>query len=222
MLAKKRKLEKEEILRISKSNNTILQRKMPLKTKDLRSFTIPYTIGEIYFDRVLCDLGASINLMPYSIFKKSGLDELKPTGVTLQLVDRSIIQPMVVVEDVLVKVNKFIFPGRICRLDMEDDMEIPIIQGRPFLATRKAKISVHIGKLTLNINDEKVIVSTFGPEEFVCSMHTCFWVNHVHKPTDSDQLRIYEFGENIHDMHQLTFMNICWKIVMSICLMVLI
>ncbi|KAL0285914.1 UNVERIFIED_CONTAM: Retrovirus-related Pol polyprotein from transposon.6 [Sesamum radiatum] len=129
--------------------------------KDPGSFYIPCTIGEINFGKVLCDLGASINLMPYSIFAKHGMHELTPTIVTLQLVDTSIKYPRGIVEDVLVKVGKFVIPVDFVVLDMEVDANTPLILGRPFLATGNALIDVQIDQLTLRINDEKVVFNVF-------------------------------------------------------------
>ena len=119
--------------------------------KDLRSFTIPCKIGNSIFERALCDLGASINLLPLSIFRRLGLGKARPTNMTLQLVDRSLKQLRGVIEDVLVKVDKFIFPADFIVLDMEKDMEIPIILGRPFLATGRVMIDVQRGELELRV-----------------------------------------------------------------------
>ncbi|XP_022889199.1 uncharacterized protein LOC111404654 [Olea europaea var. sylvestris] len=91
------------------------------KKKDPGSFTIPCTIGSSSFDKALCDLGASINLMPLSVFKKLGLGKVKLTIVTLQLANRSLTYPQGIIEDVIVKVNKFIFPANFVVLDMEED-----------------------------------------------------------------------------------------------------
>ncbi|XP_022897613.1 uncharacterized protein LOC111411302 [Olea europaea var. sylvestris] len=112
------------------------------KRKDLGSFTIPCTIGSSSFEKALCDLRASINLMPLSVFKKLGLGEVEPITVTLQLADKSLTYPRGIIEDVLVKVDKFIFPADFMVLDMEEDQEIPLILGRPFLATGRALIDV--------------------------------------------------------------------------------
>ena len=89
--------------------------------------------------------------MPLSIFRRLGLGEAKPTRVTLQMADRSIKHPRGVIEDVLVKVDKFIFPADFVVLDMEEDRDIPIILGRPFLATGKALIDVQKGELRLRV-----------------------------------------------------------------------
>ena len=76
------------------------------------------------FEKALCDLGASINLMPFSIFRKLGLGEARPTTVTLQLAYRSLKHPRGVIEDVLVKVYKFIFPADFIVLDIEEDKDV--------------------------------------------------------------------------------------------------
>ncbi|KAL5563299.1 hypothetical protein UlMin_033046 [Ulmus minor] len=135
VLSNKRRLEANEKVMLTEECSAILQRKLPPKLKDPGSFTIPCTIDDFNFDKVLCDLGASINLMPLSIFRKLGLGEVKPTTVSLQLADRSIKHPRGIIEDVLVKVDKFIFPADFIVLDMEEDQEILLILGRPFLAT---------------------------------------------------------------------------------------
>ncbi|XP_031271281.1 uncharacterized protein LOC116129694 [Pistacia vera] len=130
----KRKLEEDETVMLTEECSAIIQKKLPPKLKDIWSFTIPCVIGDVQFDRVLCDLGASINLMPLSVFKKLGIGEVNPTMVSLQLADRSIKHPWGIVEDVLVKVDKFILPTDFVVLDMKEDKEIPLIFGRPFLA----------------------------------------------------------------------------------------
>ena len=93
ILSQKRRLEDFKIVNLTKECSSILQRKLPQKLKDPSSFTIPGTIGNAIFERALCDLGASINLMPLSIFKRLGLGEARPTTVTLQLADRSLKHP---------------------------------------------------------------------------------------------------------------------------------
>lgn len=113
----------------------LVQGKLPPKLKDPGSFTIPCNIGETFWGKALCDLGASINLMPLSIFKKLGIGEVRPTTITLQLADRSICYPKGKIEDVLVRVDKFIFPADFIIMDFDADEETPILLGRPFLAT---------------------------------------------------------------------------------------
>ena len=100
-LSKKRRLEEYETIALTEECSAIIQKKLPHKLKDSGSFTIPCTIGNAVFERALCDLGSSINLMPLSIFKRLGPEEAKPTIVTLQLADRSLKHPRGIIEDVL-------------------------------------------------------------------------------------------------------------------------
>ncbi|XP_010248094.1 PREDICTED: uncharacterized protein LOC104591021 [Nelumbo nucifera] len=149
------------MVKLNEECSAILQNKLPPKLKDPRSFSIPCTIRDIEFEKALCDLGASINLMPYSIFEKLGLHELTPTTITLQLADRSIKYPSGIVEDVLVKVGNFIIPTDFIVLDIEEYRTMPLILGRPFLATGNALIDVQKGLLTLRINGEEVVFNVF-------------------------------------------------------------
>ncbi|XP_074327699.1 uncharacterized protein LOC141665610 [Apium graveolens] len=142
ILSRKRRLEEFEIVSLTEECSAILQKKLPPKHKDPGSFTIPYTIGTQYFGKSLCNLGASINLFPLSIFMKLGVGEVKPTSVRLQLADRYLAYPRSIVEDVLVKVDKFIFPTDFIVLDMEEDSDISLLLGRPFLATERTLIDV--------------------------------------------------------------------------------
>ena len=121
ILSKKRSLLNFETVNLTEECSAILQRKLPQKLKDPSSFTIPCTIRNSIFERALRDLGASINLMPLSIFKRLGLGEARPITVTLQLANRSLKHPRGEVEDVLVKVDKFIIPADFIVLDMEED-----------------------------------------------------------------------------------------------------
>nr|XP_016491755.1 PREDICTED: uncharacterized protein LOC107811359 [Nicotiana tabacum] len=102
---------------------------LPQKLKDPGNFTIPVRIGNIDVERALCDLGASINLMSLSLFKKLGLGAPRPTTMMLQLADKSIACPEGVIEDVLLQIEKFIFPADFIILDYEADEQVPIILG---------------------------------------------------------------------------------------------
>ncbi|XP_074336768.1 uncharacterized protein LOC141673939 [Apium graveolens] len=135
ILSQKLKLEELETVALTEECSTVLEHKLPPKLKDPGSSLIPCTIGKLFFDKCLCDLGASINLMPLSIFMQLGLPNPKPTNISLQLADRSITYPRGIVENVLVKVDKLIFTADFVILDFKEDKRIPIILGRPFLAT---------------------------------------------------------------------------------------
>ncbi|XP_075515718.1 uncharacterized protein LOC142550529 [Primulina tabacum] len=177
ILSNKRKLVDFETMKLSEECSAILQNKLPPKAKDPGSFSIPCTIGNSFFGKALCDLGTSINLMPYSCFGNLGIGEVKSTTISLQLADRSIKYPRGVVEDVLVKVDKFIFPLDFVVLDMEEDLEIPLILGRLFLATRKALIDVHKGELVLRLNDESVVLNVFQSIKYPNDTSDCFRID---------------------------------------------
>ena len=137
--------------------SAIIQSKTPVKYKDLGSPTISVNIGGTCIDKALLDLGASVNLLPYSVYKQLGLGELKPTNITLSLVDRSVKIPKGIVED------KFYYPVDFVVLDIEPiasgPNHVPIILGRPFLVTANAIINCRngvmqltFGNLTLELN----------------------------------------------------------------------
>ena len=111
---------------------------------------------QLYHKEALCDSSASINLMPLSVEQRLSLGELTPTIITLQMVDRPMAQPEGVLEDVLVKVGKFIFPVDFVVIKMEENTQVPLLLGRPFLATGAALIDVQKGELTLRLGDEAV------------------------------------------------------------------
>ena len=142
ILSKKRKITEDGIVNLTATCSAVIKRGLPEKMKDPGSFTIPYTIGEFEFQKALCDSGASINLMPYSIAKKLSLGEITPTTVTLQMADRTLAKHEGIIEDVLVKVGKFVFPADFIILDMEEDSQIPLLLGWPFLATGAALIDI--------------------------------------------------------------------------------
>ena len=110
ILSKKINIAEEGIVNLTATCSAIIQQKLPVKIKDPGSFTIPCSIGKYEFKKSLCDSGASINLMPLSVGQRLSLRELTPTTITSQMADRSMAQPKGILEDVFVKVGKFIFP----------------------------------------------------------------------------------------------------------------
>ncbi|GKF47532.1 DNA-directed DNA polymerase, partial [Tanacetum coccineum] len=121
------------------------------------SFTIPCDIGHLHISNALTDLGVSISLMSYTMYDKLSLGEPKPTRMSLELADRSIQYPRGIIENVLIKVDKFVLPIDFVILDMPEDSRVPIILGRPFLATSRAMIDVFNKKITLRVGDDEVI-----------------------------------------------------------------
>ena len=109
ILSKQRKLAEEGIVNLTTTCSAVIQNSLPEKMQDLGSFTIPFKIGHDDMGKTLCDFGASINLMSLSVAKRLSLGELIPTSMTLKMADRTLDHPEGILEDVLIKVGKFIF-----------------------------------------------------------------------------------------------------------------
>ena len=158
--------------------SVIIQSKNPVKYKDPGSPTISVDISGTCVDKALLHLGASVNLLPYSVYKQLGLGELKPTNITLSLADRSVKIPKGIVEDVLVKVDKFYYPVDFVVLDTElianGPNRVPIILGRPFLATANAIINCRNGVMQLTFVNMTLELNIFH-------------LNHKHKPVKGDK-----------------------------------
>ncbi|GJY92373.1 reverse transcriptase domain-containing protein [Tanacetum coccineum] len=157
LLSNKTRLEEACTVTMNERCSAILLNKLPSKEKDHGSFIIPYDIGHLHINNSLADLGSSISLMPYTMYEKLGLGEPKPTRMSLELADRSIQYPRGIVENVLIKIDKFILPIDFVILDMRKDSTIQIILGRPFLATAWAMIDIFNKKITLRVGKEEVI-----------------------------------------------------------------
>ncbi|XP_016168505.1 uncharacterized protein LOC107611052 [Arachis ipaensis] len=145
LLCKKKTLRENETVVMTKEYSTIIQRNLPKKTKDPGNFQISCTIGNTLFEKALCNMGASINLMPLFIMKKLQIKEVKPTRIGLQMADKSTKYAHGVVENILVKVEKFFLLVDFMILDMEKDENASNILGRPFLAIRRVLIDVEKG-----------------------------------------------------------------------------
>ena len=161
ILANKKKLGEYETIALIEECSAILQKKLPPKLHDPCDFAIPFSIGNLVSGKAVYDLGASINLIPLSMFKRFKLRKVKPTTITLQLADITYKHPLDVIENVLVKVDKFIFQADFVILDMEEDDTVPIILGRPFLAMGKAQINVQEGELKLRVQGDEVMFHVF-------------------------------------------------------------
>ncbi|XP_042458213.1 uncharacterized protein LOC122042261 [Zingiber officinale] len=159
----KKKLKGNELISMGKNVSALFQ-PVPQKCEDSGVFTVPCEIGSSLVKDAMLDLGTSINMMPKSVFQTLGIGPLQPTGVVIQLADRSQTHPAGVIEDVLVKVRELIFPVDFYILDMEGDYmtsRSPLILGRPFLKTARTKIDVHVGTLSMEIGDTVVQFSIF-------------------------------------------------------------
>ncbi|XP_021756140.1 DNA damage-inducible protein 1-like [Chenopodium quinoa] len=156
MLSNKKRLEENATIALTAECSAILQNTLPKKLGDPGSYSISVKHGDIEINRALCDLGASVSLMPFSMCKKLQMGELKPTHISLELVDMSAKFPLGVFEDVPLRVGKFFIPCDFVVMEMEEDAHVPIILGRPFLATAGAIIDMKNGKITFEVGDEKI------------------------------------------------------------------
>nr|GEV43903.1 hypothetical protein [Tanacetum cinerariifolium] len=147
-------MDKQWMRQLSTSHS----KKIPLKERDLESFTIPCVIGKSGITKALAHLGASISLMPYPVFLRLDIGELKPTRMCIELANKSTQFPRRIAENVIVKVDKFVFPIDFVVLDMEENHKIPIILGRPFIATTHAMIDVFNKKISFEVGDETITI----------------------------------------------------------------
>ncbi|GKB25714.1 reverse transcriptase domain-containing protein [Tanacetum coccineum] len=155
-------MNKEKLLELAKiplneNCSAMLLKKLPEKLGDPGKFLIPCNFLGMDVCHALADLGASINLMPLSIWKKLSLTKLTPTWMTLELADRSITHPKGLAEDVYVKVGKFHFPTDFVVVDFEADPRVPLILGRSFLRTGRALIDVYGEEITLRVDNNAII-----------------------------------------------------------------
>ncbi|GJU74300.1 reverse transcriptase domain-containing protein [Tanacetum coccineum] len=154
-------MNKEKLLELAKiplneNCSAMLLKKLPEKLGDPGKFLIPCNFPGMDVCHALADLGASINLIPLSIWKKLSFLDLTPTRMTLELADRSITYPKGLAEDIFVKVGKFYFPTDFVVVDFEADPRVPLILGRSFLRTSRALIDVYGEEITLRVDNEAV------------------------------------------------------------------
>ena len=171
---------------MSENISAVFQKKLPPKCKDPGMFTIPCKIGNLKFDKALIDLGASINVMPSSIYHTLNLGPLKDTNVIIQLADRSNVYPEGVLEDILVQVDNLVFPADFYILDMDDERSsksIPLLLGRPFLKTAKTMIDVANGILTMEFDGEKIKFNIYLAMRYPSDIDSIYRINTIDSVT---------------------------------------
>ncbi|XP_050896393.1 uncharacterized protein LOC127103158 [Lathyrus oleraceus] len=172
----KRRTADTNLIILTETCSAILQgMKIPIKKKDRGAVNIPCTIGDRSFNKDLIDLGASVSLMSLSIYKKLGIGVVQDTRMTLQFVDHLIKKPYGIFEDVLVKIDMFVFPVDFIILEMLEDEEIPLILGRAFLETERCLINIEAGTMTLKVYDEELKIdvrNTMRYKDDICTSHT--------------------------------------------------
>ena len=176
----RKRIREKEVVQVSENVSAVLQRKLPPKCKDPGSFTIPCVIGHTKFEHAMLDLGASINVMPYSVYASMNLGELKKDGVVIQLADRSNAYPKGVLEDVFVQVDHLIFPADFYVLDMEETAHSPsppLLLGRPFMKTANTKIDVAKGAVTMQFGGDMINFKISESVEHINDVHSCCAIN---------------------------------------------
>nr|GEZ47148.1 reverse transcriptase domain-containing protein [Tanacetum cinerariifolium] len=158
LMSNKEKLQELANTPLNENCSAVILKKLPKKLEDPGKFLIPCDFSELKC-KALADLGASINLMPLSVWKKLGLPKLIPTRMTLELANRTICTLAGIARDVFIPVGKFRFPADFVIVDYESDPRVPLILGRPFLQTARALIDVHGEEMILRDGDERLTLN---------------------------------------------------------------
>ncbi|XP_070042584.1 uncharacterized protein [Nicotiana tomentosiformis] len=197
-VTKKRSMD-FEIIKVTHQVSVIVHSMAP-KLDDPGAFTILCTIESADFAKALCDLGTSINSMPYSIFKTLGIGKIRLTSMRLQMDDHTIKRPLALIENVLIRVDKFILPVDFVILDCEIDYEVSIIIGRPFLSTCKALCDFEAGELTFRVVDKQVIFHVCKSMHQPNSNEVCSFVDLVTDVIIDDTSATINVGDMLEDV----------------------
>ncbi|PNX96217.1 hypothetical protein L195_g019419 [Trifolium pratense] len=218
-IAIKEELSQQTPNQIQKNNldascSAIIQRTLPTKEKDSGRVTLPVTIGNVDVGKALIDLGSSINLIPLSVIKRIGGLDVTRTRMTLQLADKSIPRPSGMAEDVLVKVDKFMFPIDFVVMDIEEDVDVPLILGRPFMKTARMMIDIDDGVMKVRVQDEEVSFNLWEAMKHPNEKDMCFKLDateeaildvrkQAHKPSSLDPEKEEEVEEFLKQLDAL-------------------
>src|SRR3954463_2651923 len=164
-ISKKKQVGDELKVRIEKYGRISPEKRIPIKQKDPGSVAIPCTINNRTFMKVLIDSGASVSLMPLSIFKKLGIEKVSERGTELKFTDHTMKRSYGVAEDLLVEIDKFVFPVDFEIMDIPGDEETPIILGRPFLRTSRCNFDIEKGTLTLKSFEEEITLKVLNTKK---------------------------------------------------------
>ncbi|GJZ70903.1 zinc knuckle CX2CX4HX4C containing protein [Tanacetum coccineum] len=155
LVANKPLTMKNEDVRINHRCSALLLNQLPPKEKDPGSFILPCSIGRLEFNNAFADLGASISIMPFSMYKRLGIGKLETIKMDIELADNSKCIPKGIVRNLLIKIDKF--PMDFIILHVLEDFRMPVILGRPLLATAHAKVDFLKKSISLEVGNEKVI-----------------------------------------------------------------
>ncbi|GJW60310.1 reverse transcriptase domain-containing protein [Tanacetum coccineum] len=198
LISNKNKIEQISAIFLSNESSAIIQNKVPPKLEDPESFLILCNFNKTLSCNALSDLGASINLMPYSLYAKLSLENLKPTKMSVILADRSFQYPVGIAENMLIEVGKFTFPTDFVFLEMEEDSKVPLILGRPFLHTADAVIRVKQKQLNLRVRTERMIFNIDSAMKHSYSNDdTCFSIDVIDEILEEDFDALLDEGSKI-------------------------
>jgi hypothetical protein len=155
ILNKKRPLPSTKVIKLTEECSAAILNKLLEKKKDLGCPTIDCSIGNQHFNNALCDLGASVSVMPAVVYHKLDHSALEPTSMCLHLADQSVWYPLGIAENIPVKIREFFVSVDFVVLDMHPDSKVSLILGRPFLSTANAHIDVEKGEIKFTINGQK-------------------------------------------------------------------
>ncbi|GJX55653.1 protein kinase-like domain, concanavalin A-like lectin/glucanase domain protein [Tanacetum coccineum] len=157
LVENKPRTEEDNEIRMNPRCFSLLQNHLPPKEQDPGSFILLCSIGKIDFKNALADLGASISIIPFSMYKRLGIGKLEPINMLIEMADNTKCTPKGIVKNLLIKIDKFIFPVDFVILDMVEDIRMPIILGRPLLATAHAQVDIFRKAISLEVGSEKMI-----------------------------------------------------------------
>ncbi|GJV51832.1 reverse transcriptase domain-containing protein [Tanacetum coccineum] len=198
LVSSKHNLEQILSAFLSEESSAMIQNKLPPKHGDPGSFLIPCTFSKAFSCNALADLGASINLIPYSLYAKLSLETLKPTKMSVGLADRSFQHPIGITKNMLSEVGKFTFPMDFVILEMEEDNKVPLILGRSFLHTADAVIQVKQKQLNLEVGTERMIFLTdYAMKHSYSNDDTCFSIDVIDEILKEDSDAFLDEGSKI-------------------------
>ena len=199
LVTDKKKLEEVKATFLNAECSAIVQNKIPPKLEDPGSFLISCTFDRTFSCDALADLGASINLMPYSVYTKLSVGALKPTKMSIRLADHSFQYPLGIAENLQIQVGHMVFPIDFVILEMEEDTKVPLILGRPFLYTADAVIRVKDKEISLGVGDDRIIFNIDKAlKHSYSSDDTCFRIDVLDDELELEMLAImgtHETGE---------------------------
>ncbi|GJR35690.1 reverse transcriptase domain-containing protein [Tanacetum coccineum] len=198
LISNKHKIKQISAAFLSDESSAMIQNKVPPKLGDPRSFLIPCNFNKTFSCNALADLGASINFIPYSLYAKLSLENLKPTKMSVRLADRSFQYPVGIAKNMLVEVGKFTFPTDFVILEMEEDSKVTLILGRPFLHTADAVIRVKQKQINLRVRTERMIFNIDSAMKHSYSNDdTCFSIDVIDEILEEDFDALLDEGSKI-------------------------